>query len=265
MKSIKKYFFLLSVLFVGGSRVLAGDFIKTANGIIVRPDAPFNGNAKEVHLVVIADNIIRVVAIADKNLTPAKSLAVTANAGNATKWNIASTKTSVSVKTSRLIATVNLQTGTVVFFDATGKKILAEKELSRSLQPQIFEGEKLYNVQQAFTTSADDAWYGLGQHQDDLMNYKGYQVQLFQNNTEVAVPFLISKKAYGILWDNNSVTQVGDVRPYQPLHALKLFSKTGEQGWLTTSYRNDKNNSADSVLTRAESNISYEFLNDSKL
>jgi alpha-D-xyloside xylohydrolase len=97
------------------------------------------------------------------------------------------------------------------------------------------------------------------------MNYKGYQVQLFQNNTEVAVPFLLSKKNYGILWDNYSVTQVGDVRPYQPLHALKIFSKTGEQGWLTASYSNDKANPSTIATQRAESSINYEFLNDSKL
>ncbi|MGZ3851958.1 MAG: TIM-barrel domain-containing protein, partial [Flavisolibacter sp.] len=104
-----------------------------------------------------------------------------------------------------------------------------------------------------------------GQHQDALMSYKTYQVQLFQNNTEVAVPFLVSKKNYGILWDNYSLTKFGDTRPYQPLNALKLFSKTGEQGWLTATYNNTKNASSPIVIQRPESSISYEFLGDSKL
>jgi alpha-D-xyloside xylohydrolase len=242
----------------------AGDFIKTDDGIIVHPDAPFGGNAKEVQLKVIADNIVRVVAVPDKNLQPLKSLIITGGKTDA-KFDVINSKESVSLKTSKLIATVNLQTGAVRFFDAAGKEILAEKELGRSLQPDVFDGERLYNIRQDFVTSPDDAWYGLGQHQDALMNYKTYQVQLFQNNTEVAVPFLISKKNYGILWDNYSLTKVGDVRPYQLLNALKLFSKNGEQGWLTASYSNDKNAPSKIAVQRPESNISYEFLGDSKL
>jgi len=38
--------------------------------------------------------------------------------------------------------------------------------------------------------------YGLGQHQDGIVNYRNNQVYLFQNNTEVAVPLLVSSKNY---------------------------------------------------------------------
>jgi alpha-D-xyloside xylohydrolase len=244
--------------------VQAGDFIKTSDGIIVHPDAAFAGNAKDVQLKVIADNIIRVIAIADKNLEPLQSLIITGGKTDA-KFDVTNTQESVTLKTSKLTAVVNFQTGAVSFFDASGKQILAEKELGRSLQPQVFDGQKLYSIRQDFITSPDDAWYGLGQHQDGLMNYKTYQVQLFQNNTEVAVPFLVSRKNYGILWDNYSVTQFGDVRPYHSLNALKIFSKTGQQGWLTASYGNDKNKPSKIAVQRPESTISYEFLNDSKL
>src|SRR5690606_2572918 len=151
------------------------------------------------------------------------------------KFTVESSPNTVSVKTANITALVNLQTGRISFFDASGEMILAEKQLGRSLQPQVFDGEQLYSIQQDFITTNNDAWYGLGQHQDGLMNYKSYQVQLFQNNTEVAVPFLISKNNYGILWDNYSVTQFGDTRPYQPLSALKLFSKDDKQGWLSAN------------------------------
>jgi len=262
MRFTRSYFFL----FLFFSQVaFAGDFVKTGDGIIVRPDAAFSGNAKEIQLRVLAENIIRITAIADKSLVQNKSLIIVDQPQSNTKSTVVSTKQTVTLKTAQLSVVVNLQTGAVSFYDANNNKLLAEKELGRSLQPQVFEGEHLFSIRQDFSTSADDAWYGLGQHQDDLMNYKGYQVQLFQNNTEVAVPFLLSKKNYGLLWDNYSLTQVGDVRPYQPLNALKLFSKNGEQGWLTASYSNDKSNPANLAVQRAESSISYEFLNDSKL
>jgi len=255
---------LVPALLLASLAMKAGDFVKTEDGIIVHPDASFSGNAKAVQLKWIADNIIRVIAIADEDLQPMKSLIITGEK-SAVKFDVTDLKESVRLKTSKLMVLVNLRTGAVSFFDADGKPIVAEKQLGRSLQPQVFEGEKLYSIRQDFVTSPDDAWYGLGQHQDGLMNYKTYQVQLFQNNTEVAVPFLISKKNYGILWDNYSLTRVGDVRPYLPMNALKLFSKNGEQGWLTASYSNDKNDLSEIAVERPESVINYEFLNDSKL
>jgi alpha-D-xyloside xylohydrolase len=263
VKRISIFTNLLLVLIISLS-AKAGDFVRTSDGIIVRPDAPFSGNTKEVQLKVIADNIIRVVAVADKDLQPLQSLIITGGKAD-TKFDIANTKESVALKTAKLTAVVNLQTGSISFFDVSGKQILAEKELGRSIQPQVFDGEKLYSIRQGFVTSPDDAWYGLGQHQDALMNYKTNQVQLFQNNTEVAVPFLVSKKNYGILWDNYSLTQFGDVRAYQSLSALKLFSKDDEQGWLTASYSNDKNDPSKIVVKRAESTIELDYINESKL
>lgn len=256
---------LVFVLLFSGNCAEAGDFVKTKDGIIVHPDANYPGQAKEVELKVITDNIIRVIAVADRNLQIEKSLIVNAKTIANVKWSVTSDNQTVRLKTSKVNASVNLHTGTVIFFDNDGKRILAEKEYSRSLQPQVFEGESLYSIRQDFITSADDAWYGLGQHQDGLMNYKTYQVLLFQNNTEVAVPFLVSKKNYGILWDNSSLTKFGDVRPYQSLPTLKLFSKKNEQGWLTTSYYNDKNDNSKVSVERPESAINYEFLGDSRL
>jgi len=264
--SIKvKKLILFTLPFVFVFYVKAGDFIKTKEGIIVHPDTDYPGNAKEVELQVIADNIIRVIAFADKDSKIGKSLIVTTTGNTNVKWSVVSDKQFVRLKTSKLTASVNLHTGAVSFFDANGKTILAEKEYSRTFHPLVFEGESLYNIRQDFITSRDDAWYGLGQHQDGLMNYKTYQVQLFQNNTEVAVPFLASKKNYGILWDNASLTKFGDVRTYEPLSALKLFSKKGDQGWLTAKYSSDKNDTAKNFIERSESSINYEFLNDSRL
>ncbi|HWJ90908.1 MAG TPA: TIM-barrel domain-containing protein [Flavisolibacter sp.] len=260
----RKIFVLL--LFVLTTVVVrAGDFIKTADGVIVHPDAFSAGNIKEVRLRVLAETIIRVTASAKENAKEDKSLSVLPSGTVRINWKLLSTERSVTVRTSMLVAVVDLTTGAVSFFDPSGKKLLAEAPRGRLLQPIVFEGEPLYHIVQRFDTSPDDAWYGLGQHQDDLMNYRSYQVQLFQNNTEVAVPFVISKKNYGILWDNYSLTQFGDVRAYQSLNALKLFSKDGNEGWLTATYFNDKNDTSVAATERAESSIGYEFLNDSKL
>ena len=117
---------------------------------------------------------------------------------------------------------------------------------------------------QTFQSTSDDAWYGLGQHQDGVMNYRGQQVTFFQNNTEVAIPFLVSNKNYGILWDNYLIDKSGDVRPLHPLSSLQLFSEKGEAGWLTASYSNDKSKPENVFIERAETDINMEFLGDSR-
>ncbi|MEO8111176.1 MAG: TIM-barrel domain-containing protein, partial [Ginsengibacter sp.] len=241
-------------------------YIQTKDGVIIYTDPVFTGTSNAVKLEVIADNIIRVIAAPGKEIAPTQSLITVYGKRNDLKWNVIPSKDSITLKTKTLTAIVNLKTGFVYFLDANGKKILSEKPIrGRSFQPAVFDGKRYYNVTQTFQSTPDDAWYGLGQHQDGIINYKGQQVSFFQNNTEVAIPFLVSSKNYGILWDNYSLTKVGDVRPLHPLSSLQLFSKKEEAGWLTASYANDKSKPGIIALQRAETNINMEFLGDSKI
>lgn len=56
----------------------------------------------------------------------------------------------------------------------------------------------------------DEGVYGLGQHQDGYMNYRGRQVVLVQANTNAVTPFLVSTRGYGMFWDNYSKTVFDD-------------------------------------------------------
>lgn len=248
--------------------LLAGSppYIETKDGIIVFTDPMYTGTSQAVKLEVVSDDIIRVIAAPRKEIAASQSLVTVYARQPGLSWKVFQSNGTIGLKTKKLTAIVNLKTGVVSFQDKTGKKILTEKPVNgRNFQPVIFDGRGYYNVTQTFQTTSDDAWYGLGQHQDGIMNYKGQQVTFFQNNTEVAIPFLISSKNYGILWDNYSLTRAGDVRPLHRLSALQLFSKRNEQGWLTASYANDKNKMQEIVTERAETNINMEFLGDSKI
>ncbi len=240
-------------------------FIKTTDGVIVYPYIEFSGNTVAVRLRVINDKIIRIIAAPAKEIAERESL-ITVYASTSKAWTLTENSSQVIIKTPYITATVTLKTGAVSYADKDGKPLLRERSFNgRRLLPAIFDGQKSYGLSQTFTTTGDDAYYGLGQHQDDLFNYKGQQVNLFQNNTEVAIPFLVSRKNYGILWDNYSLTQIGDTRSYHPLSSFRLYSKKDEEGWLTATYSNDKSKPGDKVLERAESAINMEFLNDSKL
>ena len=75
-----------------------------------------------------------------------------------------------------------------------------------SLLPVTFKGDTAFSITQKFLLNATEGIYGLGQHQDGYMNYRGRTVKLVQTNTDAVTPFLLSTMNYGILWDNYSKT-----------------------------------------------------------
>jgi alpha-D-xyloside xylohydrolase len=242
-----------------------GSYSRTEDGVIVYPDRFLSGNTHAVKLQVITENIIRVTCDPGAVATDLKSLVTICGKDSSAHWQIRNEDDRVVLTTPLLTATVILSTGAVRFFDPAGHELLAEKENGgRSFEPAVFDGEPSYHIRQTFKTGPNEGIYGLGQHQDGLLNCKGRQVILFQNNTEVAVPFFISNKNYGVLWDNYSLTTVGDIRPYKPLSALKLFSAQGERGWLTASYSNDRNQAGQVDFRKAESDLDYSYLGDSR-
>ncbi|MCM5527585.1 TIM-barrel domain-containing protein [Parasegetibacter sp. NRK P23] len=241
-------------------------FIKTETGVIVFTDPMFTGTSNAVKLEVIADHIIRVTAAPGKEIVQTTSLITVYSRQPGLAWDVVPSEDLLELKTKKLTAKVDAKNGAVSFYDNNGNKIIAEKAVGgRSFQPAVFDGKRYYGLTQTFQTTEDDAYYGLGQHQDGIMNYKGHQVNFFQNNTEVAVPFLLSAKNYGILWDNYSLTKAGDVRPAHPLSALQLYSANNEPGWLTAAYANNKMKPGEIVLERAETTIEMAFLGESKL
>jgi alpha-D-xyloside xylohydrolase len=268
MKPSNHYSLILLLLLLIATAVKSnppGNYTKLNDGVIIYPGANFSGNTKAVQLQVINSNIIRVIASPTRQIPAINSMVTVYAKPSGSGWSVTGNAAEVKVSTSMITATASLTTGAVTFSDKSGKRILAERINGRQFNAAVFEGQPSYNINQTFETTADDSYYGLGQHQSDQFNYKGQQVFMFQNNTEVAVPFLVSSKNYGILWDNYSISKVGDVRDFRPLSSLQLFAKTGEEGWLTTSYANDKSKPNDAVLVRPETEIDMPYVGDSKL
>ncbi len=48
----------------------------------------------------------------------------------------------------------------------------------------------------------------MGQYQQPWLDLKGCIVELAQRNSQASVPFLLSNKGYGMLWNNPAVGQV---------------------------------------------------------
>jgi alpha-D-xyloside xylohydrolase len=116
----------------------------------------------------------------------------------------------VSVFTKALRVDIDTETGCVEYADPQGRVILREGRGGRRAEPCKILGEPALRVRQMFVLADDEGLYGLGQYQTGVMNYRGHDVLLVQANREVAIPFLVSTKGYGILWDNYSHTEFHD-------------------------------------------------------
>ena len=187
---------------------------KTSSGVLIHPKSISQNGAKTINLQVISDRIIRVIATPGNQVSTAKSLCVVDNAAVPTTFNVVEQNDSLILSTAKLKAKVSETSGAVVFYDENNHKILQERKNGQSFKPITVEGTSGYSFSQVFESPDDEAFYGLGQHQSDEFNYKGRNEILYQYNTKVSVPFVVSNKNYGLLWDNYSVTKFGDPRDY---------------------------------------------------
>ena len=194
-----------------------GGYQKTGNGVIVEVKQRQPTDVRKVRIEVMGEKLIHVSATPEKDFSKERSLMIVPGQGK-TDFKVDEQGDEVAVKTSQVCATVSKVTGEVCFTDATGKRILAEDR--RSFTPVEVEGTKGYSVRQIFHSADDEAFYGLGQHQADEFNYKGKNEELFQYNTKVSVPFIVSNKNYGVLWDSYSLCRFGDSRDYSQLGAV---------------------------------------------
>ena len=255
---MKKYF-ILPVLILGLISCTGNRWQKTANGVtITLPDTTGKGAAK-ISVEVVNERIIHIIASPEDVFSKDKSLCVVLNPRSA-GFDVTEKERSLLLSTSEIKAEISLETGRIIFKDSNDNILLAEKENGgKTFTPFLVEGTSGYKMRQVFESPEDEAFYGLGQHQSDEFNYKGLNESLYQYNTKVAVPFIVSNRNYGILWDNYSLTKFGDPRDYSEMDLFKLYDDNGEEGGLTATYyvNSDKKNV---FIQRKESAIDYENL-----
>jgi len=117
---------------------------------------------------------------------------------------------SVTISSKLISATLNLQTGKVLFEDLKGRKLFTEKDYGTQFTAIKDAGNPTYVVRQAYLLDKDEIIYGLGQQQNGKLNQRGQKLLLKQENTRVCIPFFQSVKGYGIFWDNYSPTTFTD-------------------------------------------------------
>jgi alpha-D-xyloside xylohydrolase len=121
-----------------------------------------------------------------------------------------------TVTTAGISASIALDRGNLTFKSADGKTFLHEAgAVPRTYSTVTENGVQRTHLVDRFSPDQTEAFYGLGQHQSGMFNYRGSTVELGQNNTDAAVPLLVSSKGYGIVWNTAAFTYVDNRFPLE--------------------------------------------------
>ena len=269
-----KQIFLSIVSFVWGIAGYATVVSQSGNAVTICPD---RGEARVIRLQVVDDGIIRVRATSEDALPEKEQSLIVLKEmrergmkrGGQLPWcEVKEGKEDVTVRTRKMSAVVAKSDGRIVFYDAAGQVLLREAVDGKTFKEfqvperEIGSGQPTKEQQQGlswrllFDSPADEAFYGLGQHQSEELNMKGKNEDLFQYNTKVAVPFVVSNKNYGVLWDSYSYCRFGNPEDYLQLNrAFRLYDKEGKEGHLTGTYTDRGGRQ----LVREEDSLYFEY------
>src|SRR5690606_25692164 len=218
-----------------------------------------DGGCRRVRLQVVADASVRVTATPRTDFANLPEPLMVVAEPAAVPFEAEAAGGVLRLTTPAIDAEVALDTGAVTFRDAAGNVLLAEAE--RSLAPVTQDPGPVagdsYAVRQQFHRAEDEALYGLGQHQSGDVNHAGENVTLTTHNVFISIPFLVSTRGWGLLWNNASITRVGSPEPPRPLgDGFELYDAAGEPGALTVRYYAGE----DLVLEARAADLDYQYL-----
>lgn len=109
-----------------------------------------------------------------------------------------------------------LADGSISYLSASGEVVLEEFYRDRRVSYAPIRPARCYKAITGdvfvtdvyFKADKKERFYGMGQYLNDCLNLKGASLELAQKNTQCSIPFLLSSKGYGFIWNNPSIGRV---------------------------------------------------------
>ena len=201
---IKPYALVLSLLWLAPNAMAQWNPLNPIRTVEKQPDGVlFRMQTGLLRLQACSDSIIRVLYTPTSNFPEVKRYAVIVTRWPATHFTLELTDKEVTLGTSQLKVTVARKDGVIVFSDAAGKKLMQSS--GRTMTPVVVNGERTYRAEEFVALwGSPEGFYGLGQHQAGVWNYRGESVDVSQDNSNISIPLLLSSNGYGLFWDNPS-------------------------------------------------------------
>jgi len=177
---------------------------RVAEGVQFR----LGGMTKSV--LLYGEGLVRVTAHLGEAYTDQPSLVVVAKPKRLA-FDVRDSADTLTLAGPGLRVTVDKRSGALAFFGAEGRLLTREREQSPTeLQRVQIAGSPSYTLTQNFTLTPDESLYGLGQYNEPYMDYRGRDVLMVQTNIGIVVPFMVSTRRWGLLWDVYSKLSFSD-------------------------------------------------------
>jgi alpha-D-xyloside xylohydrolase len=148
-----------------------------------------------------------------------------------------------SIKNGKIEARIT-KSGKIVFLNSRGEILLEEyvrntrDVKSRTCSALMLDSREWkpagggdYKLTARFESpDPSEKIYGMGQYQQPFLNLKGVDLELAQRNSQASVPFALSSRGYGFLWNNPAV---GRVCFGKNLTTWEAYSTTTMDYWIT--------------------------------
>ncbi len=128
-------------------------------------------------------------------------------------------KNSVSIRNGKITAVIDKH-GYIFYYDQNGKELVREywrnrNDLEEYCLPLNYKAREFkpiiggdWKLTAYFEAYDDEKLFGLGQYQEKHLNRKGLSLDLSQRNSQATIPFMISSRGYGFLWNNPALGRV---------------------------------------------------------
>jgi len=161
-------------------------------------------------LLFYGPGLVRVAAHLGEAYTTQPSLVVVARP-KPVAFDVSESADTLTISGPAVRVTVDKRSGALAFFGADGKLLTRERETTPTeLQRVEIAGGPTYALAQTFTLTPDESLYGLGQYNEPYMDYRGRDVLMVQTNIGIVVPFMVSTRRWGLLWDVYSKGRFSD-------------------------------------------------------
>ncbi len=133
----------------------------------------------------------------------------------ATKLDIEETEDGYLIKNGNISCFINTA-GMLTFYNKSGEEMLTEYWNDgegrlvplRRAREYNHVGGNMFKHRLCFRSPKDEHIYGMGQYPNDCLDLKYTTLDLRQMNTHTTIPFALSSKGYGFIWNNPAIGQV---------------------------------------------------------
>ena len=122
-----------------------------------------------------------------------------------------------TITNGKITAKVSFE-GCISFFNQNGELLTEEywrnrNRINRYCVPlrvearelKCYQGSTDYELTARFEAFDDEKIFGMGQYQEKNLNKKGAELELAHRNSQASVPFMLSSRGYGFLWNNPAI------------------------------------------------------------